>query len=342
MRVLIADKFEKQGIEGLAAIGCDVVSEPGTGAEALPAALAKHDPQVLVVRSTKVSAAAINAGPSLRLIIRAGSGYDNIDAAAASARGVAVCNCPGMNAVAVAELTMGLLLCCDRRIPDQTVDLRAGVWNKKEYAKSRGLKGSTLGVVGVGNIGVELVKRATAFGMTIHAWTRDITPERARMIGVEWWGSGRGELLTMVSRCDAVSVHVALTDETRGLCGKDFFDYMKPGAYFINTSRGGVVDEAALAAAIKSKGIRCGLDVWTDQPQPTDTEFHDELAKLPGVYGTHHCGASTDQAQLAVADEVVRIVRVYRETGRFENRVNGDAPEPTVRQASASAERVTR
>jgi D-3-phosphoglycerate dehydrogenase len=342
MRVLIADKFEKQGIEGLAAIGCDVVSEPGTGAEALPAALAKHDPQVLVVRSTKVSAAAINAGPSLRLIIRAGSGYDNIDAAAASARGVAVCNCPGMNAVAVAELTMGLLLCCDRRIPDQTVDLRAGVWNKKEYAKARGLKGATLGVVGVGNIGVELIRRAAAFGMTIHVWSRSMSAERARALGAQWWGSRPGDLLTLAASCDAVSVHVALADDTRGLCGREFFDALKPGAYFINTSRGAVVDQAALAAAIGAKGIRCGLDVWAKQPQPTDSEFRDELAKLPGVYGTHHCGASTDQAQLAVADEVVRIVRVYRETGRFENRVNGDAPEPTVRQASASAERVTR
>ncbi len=339
MRVLIADKFEKQGIDGLKALGCDVVFQP-TPMEELPGVIARYDPRVLVVRSTKVPAGAIDAGSSLRMVIRAGSGFDNIDVAAATERGIAVCNCPGMNAVAVAELAMGLLICCDRRIPDQTADLRAGVWNKKEYGKARGIKGSTLGIVGVGNIGSELVKRATAFGMTIHAWTRDITPERARMIGVEWWGSGRSELLTMVSRCDAVSVHVALTDETRGLCDKAFFDYMKPGAFFINTSRGAVVDGEALAEAIQSKGIRCGLDVWTDQPAPADTEFHDELIKLPGVYGTHHCGASTDQAQLAVADEVVRIVRVYQDTGQFENRVNGEAPKPTVRQTSPTAERV--
>lgn len=339
MRVLIADKFEKQGIEGLGALGCDVVFEPSTAQE-LPGVIARHNPGVLIVRSTKVSPAAIDAGKSLELIIRAGSGYDNIDIEAATGRGVAVSNCPGMNAIAVAELAMGLLICCDRRIPDQTADLRAGKWNKKEYGKARGLKGTTLGVVGVGNIGYELVKRATAFGMTIHAWTRDITPERARMIGVEWWGSGRNELLTMVSRCDAVSVHVALTDETKGLCDKAFFDYMKPGAIFINTSRGAVVDSAALAEAVRSKGIRCGLDVWGNQPTPTDTEFKDDLIKLPGVYGTHHCGASTDQAQLAVAEEVVRIVRVYQDTGRFENRVNAAAPAPTVRATSPSAERV--
>ncbi|HZW11360.1 MAG TPA: 3-phosphoglycerate dehydrogenase [Phycisphaerales bacterium] len=342
MRVLIADKFEKQGIDGLTALGCAVVSEPAAGAEGLPAAVEKHDPQVLIVRSTKVTAPSIGGAKSLRLIIRAGSGYDNIDIAAASGRGIAVCNCPGMNAVAVAELAMGLLLCCDRRLPDQTVDLRAGVWNKKEYGKARGLKGARLGVVGVGNIGAELIQRAAAFGMDIHVWSRSMSAERARTLGARWWGSKPDELPALAAGCDAVSVHVALTEDTRGLLGREFFDAMTPGAYFINTSRGAVVDQSALAAAVTGKGVRCGLDVWGNQPQPTDTAFNDELAKLPGVYGTHHCGASTDQAQLAVADEVVRIVGVYKDTGRFENRVNGDALEPTVRKASISAERVTR
>lgn len=338
MKVLIADKFERQGIEGLEALGCAVVHEAGLSADEIAGAVRRIKPEVLIVRSTKVPAPAFEVDAGLRLVIRAGSGFDNIDSEAAAAHDVAVCNCPGMNAVAVAELTMGLLLCCDRRLPDQTAELRAGKWNKKEFAKSRGLKGSTLGIVGVGNIGTELAKRASAFGMLVHAWTRDITPERARTIGVEWWGSGRSELLTMVSRCDAVSVHVALTDETRGLCDKEFFDYMKPGAFLINTSRGDVVDETALADAVKAKGLRCGLDVWGKQPTPTDTAFSNELITLPGVYGTHHCGASTDQAQLAVAEEVVRIVRVFRDTGRFENRVNGSLPRPTVRSA---AERVT-
>ena len=337
MKVLVADKFEKSGIEGLTDLGCEVISEPMLGAEDLAGALASHDPEVLIVRSTKVFAEAIEAGGSLRLIIRAGSGYDNIDCAAAGKHGVGVCNCPGMNAVAVAELTMGLLLSCDRRIPDQTADLRNGVWNKKEYGKARGLKGRVLGVVGLGNIGYELVKRVKAFDMTIHAWTRDITPERARTIGVEWWGSGRSELLTMASRCDALSVHVALTDETKGLCDAEFFSYLKPGAYFINTSRGGVVDEQALADAVTNRGIRCGLDVWGKQPTPTDTAFEDELIKLPGVYGTHHCGASTDQAQNAVAEEAVRIVRIFRDTGSFENQVNTLSVTTTVQPTHNTA-----
>ena len=340
MRGLIAHKAPRAGIDGLVGLGCDIVNEPSLGADGLAAVIAARDPRVLIVRSTKVLSAAIEAGQSLKLIIRAGSGFDNIDCAAAGERGIAVCNCPGMNAVAVAELTMGLLLACDRRIPDQTADLRAGVWNKKEYAKARGLKGRVLGVVGLGNIGYELVKRAAAFDMTIHAWTRDITPERARTIGVEWWGSGRAELLTMASRCDAISVHVALTDETRGLCNREFFSYLKPGAYFINTSRGGVVDEAAIAEAVKSRGIRCGLDVWSKQPTPTDTVFEDELIRVPGVYGTHHCGASTDQAQNAIAEEVVRIVRVFKDTGRFENQVNAPSVRPTITLAYNAAEAV--
>jgi D-3-phosphoglycerate dehydrogenase len=339
MRVLIADKFEKHGIEGLRALGCDVVSQP-TSAEELPAVLAGTNPRVLVVRSTKVSAPAIQGAPSLAFIIRAGSGVDNIDVGAASTRGVAVSNCPGMNAVAVAELAMGLLIGCDRRIPDQTADLRAGVWNKKEYGKARGLRGTTLGVVGAGSIGLEVIRLATAFGMHVHAWARSVTPERAAVPGVKWWGPGRDQLHAMAGACDAVSVHVALTDETRGMCGREFFAALKPGSYFINTSRGGVVDAGALADAVRTKGVRCGLDVWSAQPAPTDAAFRDELIKLPGVYGTHHCGASTDQAQLAVADEVVRLVHVYKETGRFENQVNAGASQQTLRQTSPSAERV--
>lgn len=337
MKVLIADKFEQEGIDALRALGCEIASEPGLTADDLGAALASHHPDVLIVRSTKVRNDAIGAADSLKLIIRAGSGYDNIDCDTAAEQGIGVCNCPGMNAVAVAELAMGLLLCCDRRLPDQTNDLRAGTWDKKGYAKAKGLKGRVLGVVGLGSIGKELVQRARAFGMRIHVWSRSMTAERAKELGAEWWGSSRDDLLTLAGAADAVSVHVALTDETRGLCDVAFFAALKPGAYFINTARGAVVDEAALAEAVTERGIRCGLDVWQDQPAPTDTTFANDLAKLPGVYGTHHCGASTDQAQLAVAEEAVRIVSVFMETGRFENRVNGPAVMPTIRTGQSAS-----
>lgn len=341
MKILIADKFEQRGVDGLAALGAEVVALPTLEGPALTDAIAQHQPEILIVRSTKVPAESIAAGSDLRVIIRAGSGTDNIDLAAATESKIAVCNCPGMNAVAVAELAMGLLLCCDRRLPDQTSDLRAGAWKKKEYGGSRGLKGTRLGVVGVGFIGEALVERAQAFGIQIVAWSRSLTPERAEAMGAEFGGNTRADLLAMLGRCDAVSVHVALNDDTRGMCDSAFFGAMRDGAYFINTARGGVVDSSALAEAVRSKSIRCGLDVYCDQPTPGSERFADPIMELPGVYGTHHCGASTEQAQLAVADEVVRIVRAYKESGRFENRVNGGAIEPVVRPTGTTSERVT-
>lgn len=271
MRVLVADKFEKSGLDGLAALGCEVVSNPNAGATGLAGVVALHDPDVLVVRSTKVPAAALDSAKKLKLIIRAGSGVDNIDVPAAKAKNISVCNCPGMNAVAVAELTLGLLLACDRRIPDQCASAKAGHWNKKEFAKARGLKGLTLGVVGVGNIGQEVIKRAVAFGMHVVAWSRSITPQHAAALGCEFGGIDTPALLSLAKRADCLSIHLPLADSTKRLFDAAFFDAMKPGAYFINTSRGGVVDEAALRAAVASKGIRAGLDVY--DPQPSETEM---------------------------------------------------------------------
>jgi D-3-phosphoglycerate dehydrogenase len=321
VKVLIADKFEQSGRDGLAALGCEVVNDPEVAAEALPELLAKLDPEVLIVRSKRVKAPAVQAGRSLKGIIRAGAGYDNIDLKTATDRAVAVCNCPGMNAVAVAELTIGLLIACDRRIADQAADLRAGRWNKKEYAVARGLKSLTLGVIGMGFIGREVIKRVRAFDMKVIAHSLDMTLERARDLGVEFGGTQRSDLLARLPRCDAVTVHVAATPESERMCDRAFFAAMKPGSYFINTSRGSVVDEAALRDAVTIRGIRAGLDVYDNEPAEGRTDWSCPTAALPGVVGTHHVGASTDQAQSAVADEVVRLIRVYRDTGQFENRV---------------------
>jgi D-3-phosphoglycerate dehydrogenase len=322
MKILVADKFESAGIDALKSLGASVVYEPGVGAEKLGPALAAAAPDVLVVRSTKVKADTIAMVQGLKVIIRAGSGVDNIDVPAATSRGIKVCNCPGMNAVAVAELTMGLLLCCDRRLPDQVAALRAGTWNKKEFGKARGLKGLTLGVVGVGNIGQEVIQRANAFGMHVVVWSRSITPQHASALHCEFGGTDTPALHALAKRADAISVHLPLVDSTKKLFGRAFFECMKPNSYFINTSRGGVVDEDALRWAIKEKGLRAGMDVFDPQPAEAEGTFTDEIVKLPGVYGTHHCGASTDQAQMAVAMETVRIVKVYQERGTVENCVN--------------------
>ena len=321
-KILIADKLEAEAVEALAAAGHTVYLEPALQDESLTDALVQHRPDVLVVRSTKVRADAIGSHRELGLIVRAGAGVDNIDLDAASKAGVAVANCPGMNSAAVAELTMGLLLACDRRIPDQVADLRRGIWDKQGYGKCRGLKGRTLGLVGLGAIGKLVIDRALAFEMRVVAWSRSLDRSWCLAKGVEYGGQGRSDLLAMVGACDAVSVHVALTDETKGLCDTPFFEAMKPGAIFINTSRGGIADEAALRQVITAKGLRCGLDVHAGQPQASTGTFEPVTMALEGAYGTHHCGASTDQAQAAVGEETVRIIRAFAERGELVNCVN--------------------
>ncbi len=327
MKILIADKFESTGIEQLTSLGLIVISHPDTSADELPALITKLDPDVLVVRSTKVRSAAFEAAGKLSLVVRAGAGYDNIDLAAASSRGISVATCPGKNSIAVAELVWGLILSCDRRIPDQTADLRKGKWNKKEYSKSRGIYGRTLGVIGVGQIATEVIHRARAFGMDVVAWSRSLTDAKAKSLGVAWCPDK-----SMVAReADVVTVNVAATDETANLIDDAFFAAMRPGAYFINTSRGSVVDEAALLKAIHEKGVRAGLDVFHDEPAGATGEFRSTLATAAGVYGSHHIGASTDQAQRAIADETVRIIRTFKETGDAPNVINLCSKTPATR-----------
>ena len=317
MRVLIADKFEQSGRDGLDAAGCEFSYQPDVKDEELVEAIRSYAPDVLVVRGTKVTEPMLDAG-ALKLIVRAGAGYNTIDVAAASRRGVYVSNCPGKNAVAVAELALAHILALDRRIADNVIQLREGKWNKKEFSKARGLLGRTLGLVGTGQIGREVISRARAFGLNVIAWSRSLTDESAAELGVE----RRGSLLDVAREADIVSVHVALNPETRGLIGSDFFGAMKDGAYFVNTARGEVVDQEALRRALREKGIRAGLDVFAKEPTSAVAEFEDDIVREPNLYGTHHIGASTDQAQEAIAAETVRVIRTFKETGRVPNVVN--------------------
>lgn len=318
MRVLIADKFEETGLSGLRSLGCEVYYEPKLEGESLGWRLRDTAADVLVVRSTKVTSAEMDQGRSLSLIVRAGAGVNTIDVAGASARAISVSNCPGKNAVAVAELAWGLILALDRRIPDQTADLKAGLWNKAEYGRARGLAGRTLGIAGFGAIGREVAARGRAFGMKTVAWSPSLTAGRAAEEDVERAAS----LTELAAASDVVSVHLALTKETRGILGAAFFDAMRPGASFVNTSRGEVVSSAALKAALETKGIRAGLDVWDREPSGGTGAFDDEIGRLPGVVGTHHVGASTEQAQNAIAAEVVKIVAAFKAAGEVPNAVN--------------------
>lgn len=317
MKILIADKFEESGINGLKEIGCEVISNPDLKDDALAEAIRDSQADALVVRSTKVNEAALAAG-RLSLIVRAGAGYNTIDVKAASARGIYVSNCPGKNSVAVAELAFGLILALDRRLPDNVAELRAGKWNKKEFGKARGLYGRTLGLIGLGQIGREMIARAKAFGMNVIGWSRSLTPESAAEMGIHF----RQTIIEVAHDCDILSVHLALAPDTRGVINADVFEAMEAGSYLINTSRAEVVDQAALKQAIKTKGIRAGLDVFADEPATATGDFNDEIVTLPNVYGTHHIGASTDQAQEAIAAETVRIIRTFKETGKVPNVVN--------------------
>jgi D-3-phosphoglycerate dehydrogenase len=318
MKVLIADKFEKVGIDGLKEVGCSIVSQPDLTAEALPGAVREVDPHILIVRGTRVTAETLNAGTALTLVIRAGAGIDTIDVTAASSRGIFVSNCPGKNSIAVAELVLALVLACDRRVPDQVADLRQGKWNKAEYSKARGLYGRTLGIVGLGQIGREVASRARAFGMRVLAWSRTLTHEEADRLGIAYAHNP----LEVARLSDVVTINVAANAETKHLVNAEFLAAMRPGAYLINTSRGSVLDEAALAQAIADKKLRAGLDVFQNEPAGGKGELKSAILQVPGVYGTHHVGASTDQAQVAIAHEVIRIVQAFQATGEVPNVVN--------------------
>lgn len=317
MKVLVADKFEDIGLKGIGELGVEVSYQPDLKGDELGDKLASEGYDVLVVRSTEVTSAMISVS-RLGLIIRAGAGTNTIDVQAANERGVLVSNCPGKNSLAVAELAFGLMIACDRRIPDNVQQLREGIWNKKEYSKGRGLATRTLGLIGMGNISQEMIPRARAFGMYVVANSRWMTPETAAALGI-----GRAATIHELARqSDYVSVHLSLTPETKGIINDEFFDAMRENTVFINTSRGEVVDQAALLRALDRKKIYAGLDVFEGEPAGGTGSYDGPLRHHPKVFCTHHIGASTEQAQEAIAEETVRIVKDYMLTGRVPNAVN--------------------
>ncbi|MDY7092990.1 MAG: NAD(P)-dependent oxidoreductase [Acidobacteriota bacterium] len=318
MKVLVADKFPPEGLDQLRAAGCTVHADASLADDSLQAALAEHQPGVLVVRSTKVRPEHLDAAPSLSLIVRAGAGVNTIDVAGASQRGIFVANCPGKNSIAVAELAFAHILSLDRRVVDGAVELREGQWNKKEFQQARGIFGQRLGLLGLGQIALEMIPRARAFGLEVAAWSRSLTPERAEELEIECADSP----VELARRSDILSIHVALNDDTTGLVGEEVLAALPDGAMVINTSRGPVVDTAALEQAVKERGLRAGLDVFENEPSGGTGELDPGIFALPGVQGSHHIGASTTQAQLAVAAEAVRVISTFLEQGTVPNCVN--------------------
>lgn len=316
--VLMADTFCDKGVIELESNGCTVTVDPSLKDESLLAAITEFNPDILVVRSTKVSSELFDASERLSVVIRAGAGYDTIDVEGASNRGIFVANCPGKNSIAVAELTWALILSCDRRVPDQVIALRDGSWNKKEYADAKGLHGRTLGIIGLGGIGQEVARRGIAFGMKVMAWSRSLTEEKAS----EWGVCKCDSMIDLAEKSDVVTVHVSKTTETNQLIDTQFLNAMNDGSIFVNTSRGNIVDESALVSATRDKKLRVGLDVYVDEPTTGKGTFSPEIISQACTYGTHHVGASTQQSQDSIAQEVIRIINSYSSSGIVPNCVN--------------------
>jgi len=312
MKVLVADKFPEIYIEQMKQLGLEVDYSPKLKESDLPEASKEVD--ILIVRSTVVNSDTINNSTRLNLVIRAGAGVNNIDVATANRKGVYVANCPGKNSIAVAELAIGLMISLDRRIAGNVIDFKNGKWNKAEYSKAEGLFGKTLAIIGVGNIGKEVAKRAMALGLNVYG--KDVYKFQSEYI------KDFEDLNKLLSMADIISIHLPLTKETRGIFNKELFNLLKPGTILINTSRAEVIDEEALIEAVKTKNLRVGLDVFKGEPEGKDGVVNSPLQEFDNIYVTHHIGASTEQAQNAVAQETVNIIKDYINSGAIAHWVN--------------------
>lgn len=316
MRVLVADRLNQSSLDEMRSLGAEVTYDPELRAEALAGAL--EGVNVLVVRGTEVTRAAVGAGEALNLIIRAGAGVNNIDVPAASERGIYVANCPGKNAPAVAELTFALIGALDRRIADAVQSLRSGKWEKEEFARAIGLAGRRIGILGLGHVGRAVLRMAQAHGMRPHAFSRSLTAQRAAELGVTRARSPE-ELAQSV---DILTVHLELLEKTRKIVDRRVLSALPDEAIFVNTARPELVDYDALTELTEKKKLRVGLDVFPDEPAARSATYTHPLLQRGLVYGTPHIGASTDEAQTAIANECVRILRSFLTKGEVPNVVN--------------------
>ncbi|MFO0549027.1 MAG: NAD(P)-dependent oxidoreductase [Polyangiaceae bacterium] len=316
MRLLVADGVDIQPLEELRVLGIEVVSDPKLTRDSLPGALAGVG--ILVVRRLEVTAAAIDSGRELNLIVRAGGGTANIDIEAASARGIYVAHCPGKNAAAVAELTMGMVLALDRLILDAHNDMVGGRWERTRYANEAGLLGRHIGVAGLGAVGREVVARAQAFGMKAHAYSRGLSSAKAQRLEITQASS----LERLAAKSDVLTVHLPLSRETKGVISRAVLEALPRGAIVVNTSRAELFDLDALEEIAAKKELRLGFDVHPDEPREGSADYRSRLAKLPHVVLTPHIAGGTKQAQRAIGEEVCRVVRSFLTEENVPNVVN--------------------
>jgi D-3-phosphoglycerate dehydrogenase len=312
-RVLISDKLEAAGLDLLRKAGFELDERAGlTGAD-LQHALQAAD--AVVLRSaTKITAELLEHPGKLRAIVRAGVGVDNVDVAAATRKGIVVMNTPGGNTVSTAEQTMALLLAMARHTPAADTTVKSGKWDRNKFMGTQ-LAGKTLGIVGLGRIGREVARRALSFDMKVIGYDPVLAPDRAAKLGIE----SVPDIPTLLPRCDFLTVHVPGGPETVNLIGAAELAKMKKGARVINCARGGIINEQALAEALKSGHLAgAAIDVYLQEPPPADHP----LVKLPNVVTTPHLGASTVEAQVSVAIEAAQLVTDYLTKGIVQSAVN--------------------
>ncbi|MCC7517630.1 MAG: phosphoglycerate dehydrogenase [Verrucomicrobiae bacterium] len=312
-RILVLDHVSPRGVEVMSAEpSFEIVVKPPMKETELVAEISGFD--ALVVRSqTKVGRAAIAAAPRLKVIGRAGVGVDNVDVDAATERGVIVMNTPGGNTISTAEHAFSLMLSMARCIPQAHASMRDGKWDRKSFTGVE-IYNKTLGIIGLGRIGSEFARRAIAFGMRVLAHDPFTSLSRARSLQVEMV-----ELDDLFARADVITVHMPLSERTKAMVGRDAFAKMKKGVRVINCARGGIVDEAALADALREgKVAAAALDVFEQEPPPADHP----LRAFPQVVMTPHLGASTNEAQESVGIEIAEAIRDFLLSGEVHNAVN--------------------
>ncbi|OFW14521.1 MAG: phosphoglycerate dehydrogenase [Acidobacteria bacterium RIFCSPLOWO2_02_FULL_67_21] len=311
MKIVVADDLPASALDLLRAEGWEVDARSGRAPEQLATDLSAAD--ALVVRSaTKVTAALIAAAPRLRAIARAGTGVDNVDVTAASARGIVVMNAPGANSISVAELAMGQILALARHLPAADAAMKQGKWEKKKFLGEE-IRDKTLGLAGLGRIGQEVARRAAAFDMRVIAHDPFISEQVAAGLGVELVS-----LDDLFARAHYVSLHMPSNDKTRRIVNAERLARARKGLRIINTARGDLIDEAALADAIESGQVAgAALDVFEREPPPDQ-----RLQKLPQVVASPHIAASTREGQELVGVETAAALRDFLKDGIIRNAVN--------------------
>jgi D-3-phosphoglycerate dehydrogenase len=305
-RVLISDKLESPGLDLLRQAGVELDERHGLTGDALKEAVRAAD-GVIVRSGTKITAELLENPGKLRAVVRAGVGVDNIDVAAATRRGIVVMNTPGGNTVSTAEHTITMLMAVARMIPAADASMHQGKWERGKFVGTQ-LAGKTIGIIGLGRIGREVARRAAGLDMKVLGFDPFLSPDKAAQLGIE----ATSELGQLLPRCDFITVHTPLTDETRDLIGAKQLALLPRGARVLNCARGGIINEAALAEALQSGHLAgAALDVFVQEPPPADHP----LLKLPNVVVTPHLGASTAEAQLSVAREAAQLLVDYLTRG---------------------------